>query len=356
MFVRLVIKSMKVRRTKILVAILAVVMAAAMISSLLTLSFDMRDKIGKELGSYGASLVLLPDEGEYITEELKLDHPSIGSYAGYLYATSRINGQEVEIVGTDFEAVRKIRPWWRVEGSWPKNANNAGALVGINLADRQKLKIGDSFKINDSTITVTGLLDTGAGEDNQMFLDLLKVQEMAGLKGISMIEVRTVGDIDNALDYIESNNNGNIRVKRIRQVAETEEMLLDKTELLLGLVTLFVLAATCLGVMSTMISSVLERGQEIGLMMALGAEDRRIMGLFIAEALVIGIIGGIPGYLLGLLLSQFIGIEVFLVKVAPKTIVIPITISISVLITVVGSLMPIKKAVEIDPIITLRGE
>jgi putative ABC transport system permease protein len=360
MFLRLVTKSMKVRRVKILVAVLAVVMAAAMISSLLTLSFDMRDKIGKELGGYGANLVLLPDEGEYITEELKLDHPSIGSYAPYLYAMSRVNVQEVVVVGTGLAAVKEIRPWWQVEGSWPDPEDNAEALVGINLADRLGLKIGDRFRIDgidgndDITITVAGLLDTGAGEDTQMFLDLQEVQEIAGTKGVSMVEVRTVGDVDDAVNYLGKNNN--VRVKKIRQVAETEEMLLDKTELLLGLVTLFVLVATCLGVTSTMISSVLERSREIGLMMALGAEDRGLAGIFLAEAVVIGVAGGIPGYLLGLALSQFIGLEVFSVEVTPRAIVIPVTILVSILITVAGSLIPIRKAVKIDPIITLRGE
>ncbi len=355
MFVRLVIKSMKVRRIKIAVAVMAVVMAATMVSSLLTLSLDMRDRIGKELGGYGANLVLFPEDGEYITEELKFDHPSIGSYAGYLYATSRVNDLDVVIAGTDLEAVKEIRPWWRVEGSWPGEGDRAGALVGINLAERIGLKVGDRFKINDSTITVAGLLDTGGSEDNQVFLDLHTVQEIAGLNGISMVEVRTVGDVDEAVDYLESNNK-NIKIKKVRQVAETEEMLLDKTELLMGLVTLFVLVAACLGVASTMITSVLERSREIGLMMALGAEGRGIAGIFLAESVVIGAAGGIPGYLLGLLLSQFIGTEVFSVDVSPKAIVFPVTILVSILITAVGSLIPIRKAVEIDPVIILRGE
>lgn len=351
MFVRLITKSMKVRQGKILVAIFAVVIAAAMVSSLLTLSFDVRDKIGKELGGYGANLALLPDKGKYITEELKLDHPLIGSYTPYLYTTARVNGREVVIVGTDFEAVKVTRPWWHVEGGWPKNAE---ALVGINLANKMGLKIGDSFQINDNDITVAGLLDTGASEDNQMFLDLQKVHEITGLQGVTLVQVRTVGDVDKAIEYLEKNKG--IRVKKIRQVAETEAMMLDKTQLLMGSVTLFVLVATCLGVTSTMISSVLERSKEIGLMKALGAQDRRLVHLFLAEAVLIGTVGGLFGYLLGLALSQFIGLEVFSVKVTPRAIVIPVTILVSVLVTVIGSLIPIRKAVAIDPIITLRGD
>lgn len=91
-------------------------------------------------------------------------------------------------------------------------------------------------------------------------------------------------------------------------------------------------------------------------MKALGAPDRRLIDIFLAEAVLIGIIGSIPGYLLGLALSQFIGLEVFSVKVTPMPIVLPITIFVSVMVTVIGSLIPIRKAIEIDPIITLRGE
>ena len=60
--------------------------------------------------------------------------------------------------------------------------------------------------------------------------------------------------------------------------------------------------------MTTMITSVIERQKEIGLMKSVGAENKKIISLFLSEATIIGVIGGILGYIIGIILAQFIGL------------------------------------------------
>lgn len=351
MFLRLIAKSMKVRKSRVIVALLAVVAASAVASALLTLSLDTRDKIGRELRGYGANLVLLPGEGEYIVKGLKLDHPSVAGYSTYLYTASKVKNQEVPVVGVEFEAVKRVRPWWRISGDSPLDGK---AVVGANLANKLGLKIGSTFELGSATITMAGLIDTGGVEDDQIFINLREAQKMVGVQGVSAVEVSVLGDVAEVTSYLEKNNN--VMVKKIRQTAEAEEVLLAKTELLLASAALFVFAAACLGVMSTMITSVLERGKEIGLMKALGAENSSLLSIFLAEAAIIGVAGGLLGYLLGFAFAQFIGIEVFSLAVSPRAVVIPAAVFTSLLASVLGSIAPIRRATAIDPIVTLRGE
>jgi putative ABC transport system permease protein len=122
------------------------------------------------------------------------------------------------------------------------------------------------------------------------------------------------------------------------------------------LVTIVALIASALGVMTTMITSVIERQKEIGLMKSVGAENKKIIALFLSEATIIGIIGGIIGYLVGLILAQLIGMSVFSLSITPRLEVIPIAIGISVGVALLASILPVRRAVRVEPAIVLRGE
>lgn len=91
-------------------------------------------------------------------------------------------------------------------------------------------------------------------------------------------------------------------------------------------------------------------------MKSVGAENKKIISLFLSEATIIGILGGIIGYLIGLILSQFIGISVFSLSITPRIEIIPITIGISVGVALLASILPVRRAVSVEPAIVLRGE
>ena len=94
--------------------------------------------------------------------------------------------------------------------------------------------------------------------------------------------------------------------------------ILGKIEDMMFLVTIVALLASALGVMTTMTTSVIERKKEIGLMKSVGAENKKIIALFLGEATIIGIIGGILGYIIGFLLSQVIGMSVFNTSISSR--------------------------------------
>ena len=132
--------------------------------------------------------------------------------------------------------------------------------------------------------------------------------------------------------------------------------ILGKISNMMFLITIVGLLASALGVMTTMTTSVIERRKEIGLMKSVGAENKRIGALFISEATIIGIIGGILGYTVGIILSQIIGLSVFGTSINPRIEILPIAIGISIGVTLLASTLPVRRAVKVEPAIVLRGE
>jgi putative ABC transport system permease protein len=147
-----------------------------------------------------------------------------------------------------------------------------------------------------------------------------------------------------------------VEARTVKQLVSAEMNILGKIEDMMFLVTIVALLASALGVMTTMTTSVIERKKEIGLMKSIGAENQKIVTLFLTEATIIGIIGGVLGFVIGIILSQFIGISVFNTTISPRYEIIPIVLGISIGVTLLASIFPVKKATRVEPAIVLRGE
>ncbi len=232
MFTRLVTKSLWVRRERLLISVIAVMLGAAMVTSLLTISLDIRERMGQELRSYGANLVVLPGEGEYINQ-FNVTHNSIIGSVPFLYFKAEINSKKIEFAGVDLEAARKMNPWWHVEGLLP---NREEVLPGINAANKLGIKAGDTLSIGEKSFKISGILDTGTSDDNRIFIPMETAEQISGKSGATLVQVSVLGDIDEVIKYLE---NKGYKVNKIRQVAESEKALLDKTQLLMALVCFF---------------------------------------------------------------------------------------------------------------------
>jgi putative ABC transport system permease protein len=87
-----------------------------------------------------------------------------------------------------------------------------------------------------------------------------------------------------------------------------------------------------------------------------GANRRRISALFISEAAVIGTIGGVVGFIVGVFLARSIGLSVFDTAVSTNIILLPMAIGISVAVAVAASILPVRRAQAVEPAVVLRGE
>lgn len=418
MFLRILRKSLSKRKSRIAIAVISVIIGAAIATALLSVSFDITEKVGYEFRKYGANLMVAPQsdtievgfpgvdfgsvtEQRYINEsdlwKIKTIYwrNNVLGFTPLLYQVVRVgedvNEQNVVLVGTYFNkdveiiepyssedppvfntGIQTISPWWTVEGSWIEDSNDTmSSMVGFNVAEKLGLEIGDTYIIrynendedlfNESiyTLSVTGIVTTEGHEDNQIFVNLHVAQDISARQDkVHTVQVSALcnacpvdtfaQEIEEKIPYAEA--------RTVKQLVSAEMNILGKIENMMFLVTIVALLASALGVMTTMTTSVIERQKEIGLMKSIGAENKKIIALFFSEAAIIGVIGGIVGFIVGVVISQFIGMSVFNMLITPRFEIIPIVLLISVFVALFASVIPVRRAVKVEPAVVLRGE
>jgi putative ABC transport system permease protein len=115
------------------------------------------------------------------------------------------------------------------------------------------------------------------------------------------------------------------------------------------------LAAAVLGVMSTMVASVVDRTQEIALLRAIGATGAAVGRLFLAEALVVALVGGLLGVGIGFALAQIVGRGAFGTAVAPHPLLVPAGLALAALVCLLGAWVPLRRTAAIDPALALKA-
>jgi putative ABC transport system permease protein len=372
MFGRLLWKLLRGNRGRLAVALVAMASGAAVISALFNMQFDVREKMTQEFRSLGANLVISRvGEGEraLASEEamasLAQNLAPAGTIAApYLYIVARTeSGRPVVVAGTHLDLAMQLNPTWRVRGAENGLADNAAAcFAGIHAAEAMKLQRGGSvkFKVGENAMSckLAGVITSGGDEDDQVFAQLVAVQKLAGLPGqISLTQARVPGsakEIQELADRIDALP-GNLRARPIRQISETEGALLGRVRLLIVSMAVLIFVLTALSVLATMTALAMERRADVGLMKALGGSIGRIVALFLAEVSVLGVAGGVVGYLIGALLTIWIGRSVFGAAIAPRVEVLPLIVALMVGVALAGAL-PLRLLGRVKPAVILRGE
>jgi len=381
MFGRLLWKLVRGSRGRLTVAMVGLISGAAVISALLNLQLDIESKLTKEFRSLGANVVIAPRSAAQTTDagsatpilfsegvllnEIKLRAgDSVTAAAPFLYIVARATGAPVVVAGTNLESLAKLQPAWKLDGQWSANgaAGAPSCVVGRNVAShvhaplRSSLSLG--YEGRAQTCTVTGVLDTGGPEDNQVFLDLAAVQRFADLPGgVSLVQLNvsgSAGDISAAVSRLHSAF-PDFDVHPIRQVTEAEGELLNRIRLLIAATIVLILVLTSLCVLATMAALAMERREDVGLMKALGGSISRVVGFFLAEVGILGAVGGLLGCLAGLVLSRWMGERVFSAAISPRWQVFPLTIGLMIVVALAGAL-PLRLLGRVKPAVILRGE
>ena len=371
--IKTILSSLIRRRSRIIIALLGVAIGATVLLGMVTLCFDIPRQMGQEFRSYGANLLLMPANNQptmSMTDVQKavslLPQDKLLGVTPFRYGAVRVNQHPYTIVGTNFNQVTKTSPYWHIEGSLPQNSHEV--MIGTDIANFANLNVGSEISISgkskqdsrfDEELTITGIVKTGRAEDNFIFVDLHDLEQFFEESDqAEVVEVSITASQNELKDYIDTikSQSTTIEPHLIKWVTQSETSVLGKLSSLLYLVTLVVLVLTMICVATTMMTVVMERRKEIGLKKAIGANNKSIAKEFLAEGLVLGITGGIIGVICGLIFAQVISSNVFGRSIIIEFYLIPSTILISAIVTVIACLIPVKRALDVEPALVLRGE
>ncbi len=394
MYLKMILSSFIRRKSRMIVALLAVIIGSTIMSGLITIYFDIPRQLGKEFRSYGANFICLPNDGKISEEEYNnfkelIKSKNVVGIAPYRYETTKINQKPYILAGTDMEGAKKNSPFWYVEGEWTTNSDTTEVMVGKEIANTLGLSIGDKFKVsgvkhgknaiasdvNDSaeksknkdtgddfyevTLTVKGIITTGGKEESFIFLNLEMLNNIIeDTTKIDTIECSIEAN-HNELDEFSKELSGklpNVIGSAVKRVTQSQDTVLNKLTALILLVNVVILVLTIISVSTTMMAIITERRKEIGLKKAIGAHNKEIIMDFIGESVLLGLIGGLIGVGFGFVFAQRVSLSVFGRTITFQYLLIPVIVIISVLITSAGCILPVKKAVEIDPALVLKGE
>lgn len=368
-------------------AALGVLIGTMTVVGVLTIAFAGENKIYNQLEKYGANLTIIPEvnsistgpgnislgtlsvgenlipesivsrvqeiaDGE-IRQAIKIadDEGPIATVAPRLYLNAEVRGISVIVAGIDPEPEIAIKNWWVVkEGKYLDGENQM--LVGAITAELLKFQPGDEINLKGTIFHVVGLLEeTGGTEDYQIMTPLSNLQSAFGKEGlISSIDVRALCNacpVELIALAIHQNIPG-VKAIAVKQIANTEMDMVNKVNRLMIALAGITLVIGIFGVVNTMMTSVHERTKDIGVMRAVGASRKQIIAVFMYEAIVIGILGGILGYLGGTALAFVIGPVIFediSISFLPEF--VPVALGLSIAVAGIATVYPAIHATRI---------
>lgn len=402
------------QRNRFALIALTVALGVSLAAAMLNVMFDVGDKVNRELKAYGANITVTPKNSAVLKDVYGLDAQeflnesdlgkiktifwtnNIVAFAPELDGTLTLsNGEKINATGTLFNhemtlptgetwttGLLEMKSWWQIDGNYPTNDDEA--LIGQKLATRLDVKVGDVIHCNGGDFKISGIVSGGGDEDEQLLINLSAMQKILNLPGkISSIEVSAITTPENdlarkaaanpdllsqqereiwyctayvsAIAYQIEEVIANSSARPVRQIAESEGKILEKTQLLMLLITALSLLSTALGVSNLVSANIMERSRELGLLKAIGATNLGVILLVLTEIFIAGLGGGVLGYVVSLGLAQIIGTTVFGSAIVNNSAVLPIVSVLMVVVLLVGSLPAIRMLLSLQPAEVLHG-
>ena len=355
------------RRTRTALTALGVSIAIAAIVALGGITQGMADSLTSVLTGSQAELMAI--EADVSDTSYSAIDERIGARIAALPDVEAVSGVVFTAIGTEDVpmllvfgyhprefAIRRLRI---VEGE-PLTARRQ-ALVGRQATENLGLEVGDTLRLLESRFRVVGIFETGVGyEESGVVIGLREAQALAGKPHQVtwyLIKLRAPERAEEIRDEL------NGRFPEIA-VSLTSEFIEDMPDMrtnqeMIGQISFLAMFIGGVGMLNTMLMSVLERTREIGVLRALGWRRRQVLGMILREALALGLLGGICGLLLGMGLAWgTLQIPVIKGMLSPRY--TPQLLVQALLVAVVtgalGGLYPAWRATQMRPVEALRYE
>jgi putative ABC transport system permease protein len=390
MFWRILRRMLSANGGRLLVVLLALGAGAAVTAALLNLQVDAKRRLTTEFRAFGANAVVMSSGGlasTTISESMlsRIPAPSYGgsvTSAGLLYAVvdayvGRHNNEKeptanwfkVVFAGYTSDAIRELIPSRTLEKSqrsgYPAVCYAGSAVshqLGLHVRDRLVLSTSpesdDVRSDSEVDCVVEEINSYGGPEDNQVFITLRSLQNLLKKpQQISLIQLSVPGTPKQIQSYVTALQKQfpDLDVRPVRQFTEAQAKIYSRVSGVLNFTIGIVLVLTALCVMAAMTNVAMERKNDVGLMKAIGGATRRVVRLFLAEAALLGLAGGILGAAAGVLLSIWLGKQIFGVAAQPRLIVYPVAVALTVIVAILSA-FPLRRLASVRPASVFRGE
>ncbi len=399
---QLVFRELSERKSQLLTSFVAIVLGITVIVAVRTVTHASEKAVARELDNLGANVIILPkgatvnnyytaDFGEYVMPESYIDDITTSQLQGVDNLSPKLTEpivlreERVYLTGILPKAEFKAKPAWQATGGIFARPAGCGVvvpgalaralggtpapsdvsarrpsveelgatevLVGSEVAGRLGLDPGGTLPIKGETFTVRDVLpETGTVDDTRVFAHLHTVQRLFG-RGQVVNAIEMVGcckEISRGL--IDGLNRllPEAKVVTMKQIAQTQLSTNTTMERFSIVFLVIILAVGGVSIANYMLANVYERRKEIGTFLALGATRRCISTLFLWKAVLLGVSGGVTGYLVGSGLALVLGPRIADVPVVPLPSLIGWALLAAVGISVIASALPVWKAARSD--------
>ena len=399
----LVFRELLQRKNKLITSGLAIILGIAVIVTINTITAYSEKAVSKELDALGANILILPHGAtlvdyysadlqageipeEYVTLLTTSNLAGLDNLSPKLSIPVNIRGKEATLTGILPKNEFQSKACWQGAGifSRPKSCGNVDdifgltkkepketlvrkrvietldlneVLVGSDVAKKLQIEENSEIAMLDKPFKVSAILpQTGTIDDSRIFAHLHTVQDLAGKEAVvNAIEV--VGCCEQISKGLVAKINYLIPDAQVITISQVVDTQVKTNQLMRNLSTLFLVIIVFMGgagIANDMYNNVYERKKEIGTLVALGANSRVVLKVFLKKALLLGLSGGIGGYVIGTIFAVVLGPLIAGVPVLPIPYLFFIATALSICIALAASYFPARYAARLDPCTVLQ--
>jgi len=400
-------KNIRERMSRSILTLLGISIGVMAIISLMALGEGMNQAVSEELSSLSDTIVVQVGDGfsifnmgssnngedeEYLTDRDITDIQRIVGVkdVSTQYTGSGVisfNGKDsiVTLSGMDTNVMDiQYDPEDLESGYLLQNGDQNKIIIGYDIAHEYfdtDVLVGSRIKINGEKFFVNGIFSmVGSGgiisTDSVVLLTSRDFEKITGESNIhsAIVTVIDVNNVEIIADEIEraiDENHGEedfASATSMSSILESIQNIIGIIQMMLVAIASIALVVASIGIMNTMLTSVMERTREIGIMKAIGAENIDVMLIFIIEGMLVSVVGGFLGILFGIFGSQGLasiltsgpagfggGGDMSLTPVVTIT-SIALAFGVSIIVGILSSLYPAWKAARMSPIEAVRYE
>jgi putative ABC transport system permease protein len=270
--------------------------------------------------------------------------------------------------GVEASSYPAMKPFFRFrQGGWFQDETAAEAVMGFEAAELEQREVGDMILVPEKNVQlkVVGILErTGTQDDGTIFVPLKTLQKISATDKITTIGIKVKKDADTTRLETALYQLPDVQVVSFTQVKQTIMKLIATARVMVLSIAIIALLIAMVGVVNTILMSVLERLQEIGILKTMGAMPGDIFLLVWTETLILCTGGGIAGIGLAFLVARLSDILVRrILPYAPGGELVAIDMKLAFLTLVVivavgllSGIYPAWKAGRVRPLDSIRSE